>query len=571
MAGICYLNGSMFIDLVRKAFGIHTDEVIHFSTTCITGMAFTTFLVTALCLFIPIDLAANALLFALAAGYFMLRRKKLSTRFSFFRTAVKNTPLIIKVLFCCYLLTIAVISAMPSSHFDDGLYYSGSIKWLQEYGTVPGLADLNPRFGFNSSWLILQSLFGFHFLSNKLFNDLNGLLYVLVLIYSLQGVTRLLKGDRTFITFLKSFFFIPVLVLHFTATHDFILYNINFFSSPSPDVPASLIMWMVFMLFLDQTPAPEAYKLKQVLIAVLVCFLLTIKLSVIPIALFILYFLVSLLKHKQVKQFFLVVAGCMVYLLPWLSRNVMISGYIVFPFSKLDLFSFDWKVPLEHVQYHENVVRIWAINPQYELGKELQIPFTEWFPDWFDRLTYIQSLVIVFIIGFSIIWAIVFLYGLFRKGLGFIKTHFHTIFFIITSLAGILFWFYKGPDLRLGFGFCLFFCMYGISAFVKYFTDDFPRQVAMAFIAFALGIFAIGYQDIWTNSPLQKIASPLTDYPMPNKTDSVTLAPGIVLHLAADGDPCKNCAIPCTWQLEYGVFRTTLRGTTLKEGFKPGK
>jgi hypothetical protein len=567
MTGILFLNGSLFIDLIRKVFNLQTNETVHFTISCIAGMAFTTFLVTALCIFIPINIIANIIIFAIAVFYFAFRRKKILQQFQTFRTQIKATPLLIKILFFCYLFTISFISSIPSSHHDDGLYYSTSIKWLQEYGTVPGLANLNPRIGFNSSWLILQSLFGFQFLSGKLFNDLNGLLYIIVFVYALQGIVKVIRNDRTFFTFLQAFFFFPAIALHFTASHDFILYNINLFSSPSPDVPASFIMWIVFLLFLENNNTPSSPRLKQIIILALICFLLTIKLSVIPIVLLTLPLIGGFIKQKKYKDLGTTAIIGVFAIVPWLVRNVILSGYIVFPFARLDLFSFDWKVPIRHVQWHENAIRIWAINPQYPLEKELEISFSVWFPDWFERLTYIQSVVIVIIVVSAIVWGIIFFYRLFTKGFSFLRTNNQSIVFIITCLAGILFWFYKGPDLRLGFGFCLFFCMYGISAFIKYFTDDYPKQIAIILIALMYLVFWTSYFNIWTSAPLKKIMTPLSAYPMPGKVDSVSLSPTITLYLSGN-ETCKNCPLPCTWELEYGVFRTTLRGKTLKEGFR---
>lgn len=570
ISAILYLNGSLFIGLVKKAFRLQTDKTIHFTVVCIAGMAFTTFLVATLCLFIPIDFIANLIVFAIAALYFLYKRKIIIQQFKYFREQIKNTPTLIKVLFICYLFTISIISAMPSSHYDDGLYYSGSIKWLQEYGTVPGLANLNPRLAFNSSWMMLQSLFGFHLFSGKLLNDLNGLLYVLVFAYSLQGVSMLLKGDRTLLIFVRTLFFLPVLALHFPASHDFILYNINLFSSPSPDVPASFIMWMIFLLFLENQPDQNLLKLKQVLIVLFTCFLFTIKLSVVPIVIFILFILWTFLKQKQFKIVALTIAGCVVYMVPWLARNVIISGYIIFPFAKLDFFSFDWKLPIDSVKWHENAIRIWAINPEYDLSKELQVPFSEWFPGWFERLTYIQSVIIIFIVLFTIIWSVIFLYGILKKGYPFLKTNAKAIIFIITSLVGIAFWFYKGPDLRLGFGFCIFFCMFGISAFIKYFTDNFTKQVALSTIFLSYLIFAVSYMDIWTNAPLKRMAAGLPEYPLPQQRDSIPLSPTINLYLTKN-EACWNCSLPCTMDYEYGVLRPVLRGKTLKEGFKVPK
>jgi hypothetical protein len=56
---------------------------------------------------------------------------------------------------------------------DNETYYIQTIKWLNEFGFVKGLANLHPFFAQTSGWHILQSAFSFSYLpfSN---NDLNG-------------------------------------------------------------------------------------------------------------------------------------------------------------------------------------------------------------------------------------------------------------------------------------------------------------------------------------------------------------------------------------------------------------
>jgi hypothetical protein len=43
--------------------------------------------------------------------------------------------------------------------YDSGLYHVQTIKWLSEYGLVPGLAMIHSRFGFISSWFTLPAVF----------------------------------------------------------------------------------------------------------------------------------------------------------------------------------------------------------------------------------------------------------------------------------------------------------------------------------------------------------------------------------------------------------------------------
>ena len=67
---------------------------------------------------------------------------------------------------------------------------------------------------------------------------------------------------------------------------------------------------------------------------------------------------------------------------PWIARNIIVSGYPVFPLPVTDVLQVDWKLPVHHVQWQENAVKVYAINPEYDLNKPFTMPFLQWFPVW---------------------------------------------------------------------------------------------------------------------------------------------------------------------------------------------
>jgi L-asparaginase II len=51
-----------------------------------------------------------------------------------------------------------------------------------------------------------------------------------------------------------------------------------------------------------------------------------------------------------IQKFYILLALSAFILLPWLIRNIILSGYLIFPFEKIDIFAFDWKIPLHRVE-----------------------------------------------------------------------------------------------------------------------------------------------------------------------------------------------------------------------------
>ena len=49
---------------------------------------------------------------------------------------------------------ILVLNAGPFRMDDTDSYHIQMVKWIQEYGSVPGIANLHLTIWFNSSWFV---------------------------------------------------------------------------------------------------------------------------------------------------------------------------------------------------------------------------------------------------------------------------------------------------------------------------------------------------------------------------------------------------------------------------------
>ena len=95
--------------------------------------------------------------------------------------------------------------------------------------------------------------------------------------------------------------------------------------------------------------------------AAAVCvFAVTVKLPAVPILL--LLPLWWIFAEDKWHAAILLVAPAAFVAAPFVARNVVQTGYLLYPFARLDLFSFDWKVPGADVQSMEYAVKYYAIN-----------------------------------------------------------------------------------------------------------------------------------------------------------------------------------------------------------------
>jgi hypothetical protein len=470
---------------------------------------------------------------------------------------------------------MAAVSYMPSSHADDSGAFSPLIKWIQEYGTVPGIANLDARFGYNSSWFILQALYGFAFLKVGYFNDLNGLLFLYLLLYSFQGIDGLLKGHTSFINYLRSFFFLPVVFLYFGFSHDIILYSIQFFTSPTYDIPVTFIMWIVFFMFLGLKEVKGAVgtSIYPYLIVLYIAYLITVKLNAVPLILLGFFILWNLVLNKHYNNTIVLCVGGAVIIIPWVAKTIISCGYILFPFAELDILNVDWKLPKESVMYIENSVITWAIDPDVYGGpdftsstKHFSVPIKEWFPVWYSHINYINSIIFfaalmvtVYFLGW-LVWQVV------KNKWHFFSKYSTEVILLLTLLAGIGLWFTKGPLFRYGYGYLVFYCIFALSLFIFYFLRDFRSEyIGIAVLVYFTYAVVYYHDNLW--GPVRKTFGAL---PRKREAPEYVRSNSDRGHFinVVKGDACDNAPVPCSPGFVYEYLRAEYRGATIKEGFR---
>jgi hypothetical protein len=214
--------------------------------------------------------------------------------------------------------------------YDSAFYHFQNIRWNEEYAVVPGVANLDDRFGFNSNYFLLSAIFSFRFLLGEAIYPLQPLVVTVVGCWVLYELF-ISKYEVKRVIILLSY------ILLFWV-------SIYFLGNTSTDIlPNFIVFYIIARIILY----PKLLKTNCLIGVVLPVLLLTCKLLFFPIGLISIYLLYNLFKEKKYKVIsFVVIAGLFI-LIPWLIRNVVVSGYLIYPFYQIDLFSFDWKVPRE--------------------------------------------------------------------------------------------------------------------------------------------------------------------------------------------------------------------------------
>lgn len=157
-----------------------------------------------------------------------------------------------------------------------------------------------------------------------------------------------------------------------------------------------------------------------------------------------------LIKEKRWKNILLYIFMGILVIAPWLIRNVIISGYLLYPFPELDIFNVDWKIPAEMAAIDAAEIKTWG-RGLYNAAM-VNLPITGWFPNWF--IETLPALGKVFIIA-DILCIILLIIITICKPLRTVILTFDNSLVIATIAASYIFWQLSAPMLRYGYAYVL--------------------------------------------------------------------------------------------------------------------
>lgn len=257
-------------------------------------------------------------------------------------------------------------------HYDTGLYHAQSIRWIEEYGVVRGLGNLHCRLAYNSSSFALSALYSMAFLGGQSYHCAAGWLAFLLAAVCLRTGKSLRAGR------LRTSDFARVMCVY---------YLVNIFDemiSPASDYFMVLAAFYIVIRWLDLVESGERTILPYGLLCVLGVFLMTVKLSAALILLLTVYPACRLLREKRWGETGVYLGLGTVTAFPFFIRNVVISGWLVYPFTQIDLFDVIWKIPKGLADYDAREIQVWGRG--YTDVAQFSMPVREWLPGWFRAL-----------------------------------------------------------------------------------------------------------------------------------------------------------------------------------------
>lgn len=424
---ICFLSGFMIIHLLRRFTTINIERITSFLGI---GIVICTVYSQIFSLFDKVGMAANLILILASIVIVFWDKKEILSfiqEWNSRNTKGKKIVIALVILLWCY------FSSRGEIHYDTDLYHAQSIRWLEEYGIVPGLANLHNRFAYNSSYFPLAALFSLRWLTGVSIHGMSGYFALLLSFFCIDSVENFKKG-----TIQVSDFAVFAAFFYLMTKYDEIL-------SPASDYATMCTIFYIVIMWLKLLERQEDEDIYYILLCMAGAYAVSLKLTAGLILILVIKPVKSLIEKKRMMTILLSICAGVLIVLPWLIRNVIISGYLLYPMSSLDLYHVDWKLPAEIVDRDAIEIKAWGKGTIYS-GQWIQ-PLSCWYPNWLkSTLSGIEKILVLGAYGGILVWVGVVLKSLIIKT----KEYLDFILVGLALIASFLFWQFSAPLVRYG-------------------------------------------------------------------------------------------------------------------------
>jgi hypothetical protein len=345
------------------------------------------------------------------------------------------------------------LSRTGAALYDFSLYHLQAVLWNSLDRTIPGLANLHTRLGFNSSVMVLASGLNIPGLGGW---SLSFLATALIEAMITADFVLSLRSEKTIVR-VYSMVVLVCLLLKPRWLLD------QSYLSVDPIIAMGMIY--VVLLFLD-SGVPE--------LLLIVPFLITVKLSSAPLLLLLYWNRLSLKKYRVAA-----LLGTL-FLFIWVARNVVLSGHLLFPVAATRL-PVAWAVPKGSTQSTAAWITSWA---RIRGGALSETEGLGWILPWFHsfvRLERVQAVASMVALGVILLaW---------KRSLRPLDWR------LLSVLAlALLFWFVEAPGMRFGIGFLFAFgfllLAYGLNCIEAFQLSPKVARIAQIFVVAAMGLSA---------------------------------------------------------------------------------
>lgn len=326
-------------------------------------------------------------------------------------------------------LTIAFFSSRGDFHTDTKIYHAQAIRLVEEFGCLKGLGNIQLHFAYNSSALVFAALFSMSWILKTPLHGTTGFLMAILCIYSLHGVINVKKSGE----WRKAAVQVGILV--------YIVTNLYYAMSPATDYFSQMFVLFILAEWCSRDSGCDK-AVRYGVISLLAVFTVSLKLSAAAVVILALYPLILLIREKRALVIIQFVFAGIILLLPYLIRNIIISGWLLYPVALIDLFDFDWKVPAEYMLHDAAQIEVWG-KCLYDVSKQYY-PVMEWLPIWLSEKQHYE----VMLLYAQILAAVELFFTLLVRRICRARVKWDVVIYYTGIILSLSVWFLSAPFIR---------------------------------------------------------------------------------------------------------------------------
>lgn len=463
------------------------------------------------------------------------------------------------VLYLCLILLTALFASRGLQHTDTGIYHAQMIHWYEDYGVVKGLGNLQQHFAYNSSSLAYAAVFSMKWLVGRSLHGTNGFLQAFLVVWAVRGLRGFWRRKNHLADGCRFAILVYALVVS------------ERIMSPATDFSSMYLVLWVVCIWADLLTGDKNAEFGQIhgyaLLSVAAVFVATCKLSAGCLVILALYPFVKLLRRRQWKSIFIYIFCGVLVLAPWLIRNVLISGWLLYPFTALDLFHVDWKIPAEYVQHDSDQIKVWG-RCLYDVARIDESPLS-WFPVWWAEKRREEMMLLI---GNVIALAGLALGGVHTVFVRREKLPWDKMMLYVAILCSIAGWFLTAPFIRYGLAFLLLLPCMVIGEWIRPIRMG-PVRILSGFgcvgVFLCLGMFwdyYVLFDLVWIKQNMgSRYYVVQQDYDLP-EVYPYEIEGGLTVYIPKQGENISYYAFPGD-AYQSMAERVKMRGESIRDGF----
>ena len=535
-------------------------ECSHFGLTglIVTGLVTLTVYAEVFSIFYKVGAVCHILMLVLLAIGVYFYRPELLDFFKMLKDVCLRSGRNLLIVYVLVILAGAFFSSNGTFHTDTGIYHAQAIRMLEEYGVLKGLGNLQLHFAYNSSYLPLCALFTMSFILPFPLHSMTGFFMVLFSCYAVSGLAKWKEHEHHGGDLAR------VAILVYALT------NMTGLQSPATDYGTMFFTLYIMCCWIAyaQESGAEDDRDKIALygyLAVLSIFAVSMKLSAALLILLAIFPAILLVKKKMFKEFGIFLLIGFLSFLPYMIRNVILSGWLFYPVASIDLFNVVWKIPAEYMKVDSDQIKVWG-RCLYDITR-INDGVTTWFPIWWAEKQHYEVMLIYSQFVGAVILVITSILRLRDK-----KIDLAMVIFYLTIIANMVLWFFTAPFIRYGLAFLLLLPLCAFGDMFEYIVRK--KSIVLGLVASLVLINFCSWIDDYFMDDMVFVKHNIMEghyiVPVPFDEGNMTAVDmdGLTVYVAGADEINSYYTCPGSCY-SFMVERTKLIGDDISKGFMP--